>query len=136
MDYCDLESAFYFVSGVAEGEHRAVLNRKTGETFYASDMGDFEEMPEDVDENDDYVAVPHKKDLDLGKPLVMDFARQRCPELMDEVRAIFSRRGAYQNYKALLIGKGLLEAWYAFENERIKEALLEWCEDQGISLDK
>lgn len=72
----------------------------------------------------------------LLKPLVMEFVRCRCPDLIDRVLAIFSRRGAYGRFKDLLAEKNVLEEWYAFENERTREALLEWCDRQGITVER
>jgi len=65
----------------------------------------------------------------------MEFVRGHCPELANRVVAIFSRRGAYGRYKELLAEKGLLEEWYAFENARTKEALLEWCAENGLAIE-
>ncbi|SEM58024.1 Uncharacterised protein family (UPF0158) [Syntrophus gentianae] len=129
-----IEDAFFFVSSAAPGEHCAVVNRVTGESFFASINLDEDEIPEDVDDNDDYIGIPHKNDLDLGKPLVMEFVQRRCPELIDRVLSIFSRRGAYGRYKDLLAEKNMLEEWYSFENERTREALLEWCRRQGLAV--
>ena len=131
-----IEDAFLFVSSAAPGEHYAVVNLKTGESFFASIISDYDELPDDIDESEDFIGIPHKNDLDLGKPLVMDFVRQLCPELIDRVLAIFSRRGAYGRYKDLLSEKNLLEEWYAFESQRTREALLEWCERQGLTFDE
>ena len=88
-----------------------------------------------MDDNDDYIAIPHKTDLDLGKPLVIEFVRNHCPELRESVNAIFSRRGAYGRYKELLAEKSLLDEWYAFENARTKEVLLEWCAENGLVIE-
>ncbi len=130
-----IEDAFYFVSSAAPGEHCAVVNRVTGESFFASINIDQDEIPEDVDDSDDYIGIPHKNDLDLGKPLVMEFVQRRCPELIDRVQSIFSRRGAYGRYKDLLAEKNMLEEWYSFENERTRESLLEWCRRQGLNVE-
>jgi len=135
MTYDTMEDAFLFVSSAAPGEHCAVVNRITGESFFSSIISDYDDLPDDVDENDDYIGIPHKNDLELGKPLVMDFIRCRCPELIDRVLSIFSRRGAYGRYKDLLVEKNMLEDWYAFENERTREALLKWCELQGLTIE-
>lgn len=131
-----IEDAFLFVSSAAPGEHCAVVNRITGDSFFTSIISDYDELPDDVDESDDYIGIPHKNDLDLGKPLVMDFVQQRCPELVDRVLAIFSRRWAYGRYKDVLSEKNLLEKWYAFENQRTRDALMEWCERQGVTFDE
>lgn len=69
---------------------------KQEKRFFASDIAGLDELPADLDESDDYIAIPHKNDLDLGKPLVMDFVYTRCPEEIDRVLMIFSRRGGLQ----------------------------------------
>ena len=135
MTYDTLEEAFLFVSGAAPCEHTAVVHRKTGETFYASLMAGYDELPEDLDESDDYIGIPHKNDLDLGKPLAMEFVRSRCPEEIDRVLTIFSRRGAYGRFKDLLEQKALLDEWYVFEQQRTHQALLHWCEENDIELE-
>ena len=135
MIYSTIESAFMFVSSAPPCEHYAVVNRITGETFFTSGYTGDSDYPDDVDGNDDYISIPHKNDLELGKPLVMEFVRNRCPAMTSRVRAIFSRTGAYQRYKQFLAENSLLEEWYAFENARTKEALLEWCAVKGLVLE-
>ena len=135
MIYQTIEEAFYFVSDVQPFEHSAVVNRISGEVFYASEMAGHNEIPEEAEGNDDYIWIPHKKDLNLGKPLVMDFILSRCPDLYDQVTGIFRRKGAYGRYKDLLERKELLQEWYSFEEEKTREALVRWCEENGVVLD-
>lgn len=135
MTYDTIEEAFYFVSSASPFEHTAVVHRKTGESFYASLMSDYDELPEDVDESDDYINIPHKNDLDLGKPLVMEFVRERCSDQIDTVLSIFRHKGAYGRFKDHLAQISLLEDWYVFEQQRTREALLHWCEENGIVLE-
>jgi hypothetical protein len=52
----------------------------------------------------------------------------------DEVRHIFSRRGAYRRYKDLLVRRGALERWYDFSDKSKETALREWCAENGIEL--
>ena len=75
-----------------------------------------------------------QRELDLGKPLVLDFAREFLPDDYDEVRHIFSRRGAYRRYKDLLVRRTALERWYDFSNKSEEAALREWCAENGIEL--
>ncbi len=135
MTYDTIEDAFLFVSSTASFEHTAVVHRQTGESFYASDIAGYDELPEDLDESDEYIIIPHKNDLNLGKPLVIDFVRSRCPEEIDRVLTIFRRRGAYGRFKDLLERKALLDEWYVFEQQRTRQALLLWCEENNIELE-
>ena len=135
VKYADLEFEFNNVSFGDPYEHTVYVSRSTGQTYFRSDMADVDELPDDVEENDDYVEIPHKHDLDLGKKLVWEFVDLQIPGLKNKVQGIFSRRGAYSRYKAYLADLDLLDAWFRFENERTREALLEWCRDEGIPID-
>ena len=93
-----------------------------------------EEPPEDIDDIERYIRVPHKHDFDLGKPLVMKFVEHEIPEAIDAVYEIFRKKGAYSRYKSLLVSRGLLDAWHAFEEQARKEALKQWYQSEGIVL--
>jgi hypothetical protein len=135
ISFSDIEDAFIFVSMDQPGMHSAYLCKKTGEIFYTSEMGDSDELPEDVDESDQYVCIPHKNDLGLGKPVVIEFTSNYMPEELDRVYSIFRDKGAYTRYKDLLEKKELVAEWYSYENERLHEALKEWCADNHIEIE-
>ena len=80
------------------------------------------------------MAIPDKRELDLGKPLALDFASQFLPRDVDEVRRMFATRGAYASFKRLLAQKRALEQWYDFERKATERALREWCELNSIEL--
>ena len=114
VSFFDLQLAFEFVRSGGMGENEAYLDRQSGKIYWHSEFGDNdEELPDDID-GEKYISIPHKRELDLGKPLVLDFARQFLPEDYDEVHRIFSRRAAYRRYKDLLVRRGALERWYDF----------------------
>ena len=134
VSFSDLQLAFEFVSSGGTGENEAYLDRQSGKIYWHSEFGDNdEELPDDIDD-EKYTAIPDKRELDLGKPLVLDFARGFLPEDYDEVRRIFSRSGAYRRYKDLLVRRGALERWYDFSNKAVEVALREWCAQNGVDL--
>ena len=135
MKYPDLELAFEFINAGDPYDHAAYVSRSTGKTYVQSELVGVDELPEDVLENDDYVEIPNRYDLDLGNQLVWEFVDLQIPGLKGKVQEIFSRRGAYARYKAFLVDLDLLDPWHRFENERIKEALLEWARDNGIQIE-
>jgi len=134
VKFSEIEDAFLFASAGAPEEHSAVLDKKTGKIYFHSEYSDFDEIPEEVYESEDTIAIPHKNDLDLGNRLVFRFVDETIPADYDTVRKIFSRRSAYAYYKDLLEEKDMLNQWYAFEDTATKEALREWCADNGIEL--
>lgn len=134
----DLEDAMDFVSSGDEFGNAAWVRRDTGEVLWHSDFMDAADelgpAPEDIDNEDRYVAVPDKRDLGLGKPLVLEFVRAHLPECFEQVYGIFSHRGAYARFKDLLDRHNSLDAWYQWEEEKTRQALRDWCADNGVKL--
>jgi hypothetical protein len=64
----------------------------------------------------------------------LDFAREFLPDDHDEVRYIFSRRGAYRRFKDLLVRRGAIDQWYDFSNKAEEAALREWYAENAIEL--
>ena len=95
---------------------------------------DDEEIPDDVETSDQYVEIPHKNDLDLGRRLVLRFVEERLPHRYDRVAEMFGHRGAYGRFKELLAADRCLEQWYAFEADATEQALKQWCRENDIHL--
>jgi len=130
----ELEMAFAFSDGLGEPTP-VYVSRLTGELVY--DAEDFTGEPcpvEDIDCHPDYVHLPDAFDLDLKQALVWRFVRAHLPEQEPEIREFFRRRGAYGRYKSLLESEGKLEDWFEFENRSTREALVDWCRHNGISV--
>ena len=135
VKYFKVEMAFDWVSSGPPCENCAYIHRKTGQTFYSSEMTGESDIPEEAYEDDDYLEVPHKNDLDRGQRLVQRFIDREAPQLAGEVDRIFSRRGAYARYKNLLAKHKLLEKWFDFEADSMKQAILAWCGENGLELE-
>src|SRR5580704_12537204 len=136
VSFQEIRDAFEFVSaGRGLGEHRAFLCKQSGKIYWHSDWSELDdELPDDIEDDEKYLEIPDKQELDLGKPLALDFARQILPEDLDEVWQKFRRRGAYAGFKRLLDRRDVLEQWYDFEEKATVRALREWCELNAIAL--
>jgi hypothetical protein len=134
IKYADIENAFTFVSIGETYLNSAYLCRETGQIFYTNEMGDSDELPDDIYENEQYIEIPHKNELDLGKALVLDFTSTHIQDDIANVKTIFRRKGAYAKFKQLLEDRGLLEEWYSFEEERQDKVLRNWCKENKISI--
>ncbi|MGD2063127.1 MAG: UPF0158 family protein [Nitrospirota bacterium] len=131
VDLDDIQDAYLYVSSGMRYEHQAYLCRETGEIYYTSEMGESDELPDDID-SDRYLVIPDKWELDLGQPLVMEFIGRHCPEGLNAVEAMFRKKGAYARFKAFLDERELLQPWYDYQADAEKAALTEWCEANGI----
>ena len=134
INFDKIEDAFLFVSMEQMYIYQAFLCKETGEVFYKSEFGDFDELPDDIDDLEKYISIPHKNDLNLGKNLVFQFVSEFIPERMDKVEEIFSRKGAYARFKDLLEYVGILEKWYEYENQAQTEALKKWCYENNLEI--
>ncbi len=131
----DLEDALMFTGAGDMGGHVAWVCRATGEVLWHSDdIDDFGPLPEDVDDAECYVEVPDPHELGLGKPLALAFARAQLPACYEQVREIFSHRGAYARFKDLLDRHRSLDAWHQWEEEQTRQALRAWCAANDIRL--
>jgi|SRR5665213_3141713 len=138
ISFQEILNAFEFAGTGSLGQFQAKLCRQTGKIYLYSESSGFEELndelPDDIEDDEKYLVLPDKLELDLGKPLVLDFAREFLPNDFDEVRYIFSRRGAYRKFRTLVIRRNVLERWYEFEAKATERALREWCAFNSVEL--
>lgn len=131
----DLKDAFEFVSFGEMYTHEAYLCRETGKIYYHSEFGDdIEPLPDDLDD-ERFISIPHKNELDLGKRLVFKFSYKHLGNDVERVEQMFRKKGAYSRFKALLEKRGMTESWYQFEEAAEDEALREWCEFSQIDIE-
>lgn len=131
VDLSDIELAIEFVSSAYSFDNAAYLNLETGEIYYSGDAVD-EELPDDIEKIGKYISIPSKRDLELGKPLVLSFVSKEMPDEIDNVYSMFRSRGAYCRFKSLLQNLECVEKWYSYENAAVKNAITEWCKENSI----
>jgi len=66
--------------------------------------------------------------LGLGRDEALAFTEQHAPQLLSRAEYIFNAAGAFDRFKLLVREHGLLNAWYAYQDERLWQALEEWAE--------
>jgi hypothetical protein len=135
VTYAELVEAFDFVSFDSLSERQAFVSLDTGAIVWLSDDEEVDgTVPDEIESSDRYLAVPHKRDLDLGTDLVFRFVEQSMPDDYDRVRSFFRKRGAYARFKDFLAERNHLEEWYQFETKATQLALTEWCAEHRIEL--
>jgi hypothetical protein len=131
-----LEHALMWVSSAPEFEAVAYVSRTTGKIYSRGPDGPVEDdYPKDIEDGVEYVAVPHKNELELGRNLALRFAEECAPQISEQVREAFRRKGAYGQFKALLQRQRLLESWHQYENEATALALECWAQEQGFQVE-
>ncbi len=133
VTYEDLLNAYEWVSSDPTQESTAYVNRESGVVYFDSDeFSEDDELPDDIDDEAKYIAVPHKHDLELGKALVFSFAEEHLPDDVEKISTYFRRPGAYSKYKTILEGRHLLDAWHEYERIKTFEALIQWASDNRL----
>lgn len=94
-----------------------------------------DELPEDVHENDRYVALPTQYDLNLGKGVVFEFVEEFLNQgQADRVSRIFSKRGAYRSFRIYIDDIGMLDTWYEFEEKTKRARFEEWAKEHRLKI--
>src|SRR6266403_4323965 len=72
--------AFEFVGSSNVGMHEVFLCRRTGKIYWRSEISDLDELnnelPDDVEDDEKYAAIPDRRELGLCKPMVWGFGRE------------------------------------------------------------
>ncbi|GAB4061976.1 hypothetical protein [Uliginosibacterium sediminicola] len=143
VKFDDLLSGFEFSSADGGEEYCAYVCRASGKIWLESDplLGDDfgdelndQALPEDLHDTALYVPIPHKRELDLGRALVMRFVAEKLPAQSAAVRALFQKRGAYSAFKSLLERHHALQTWFDYEKAETELALRNWCMENDIPL--
>ena len=134
IKYEDLELAYEFSSMSFPDDHSAYICKNTGKIYYDSDASE-DELPEDIYLDDNYLKLPGKLDLDLGKFLVFRFVEAFLPLHLNEVYKIFRRKGAYSRYNAFLRRLNCTDKWYEYEESEKRSELLGWCKINELDVE-
>src|SRR5690242_7996318 len=100
----ELRDAFEFVSAGLLYEHSAYISLDTGTIYLEPE----DHLPEDIEDSDSYIAVPHKNELGLGRDLALSFTNRELPSDYGLAAGFFRRKGAYCRFKHLLKSRGML----------------------------
>ena len=72
----DILGAFEFVCAGGGDEHQAFLCKQSSKLYCHSELcDDLDILPDDIGDSEKFLQIPDKRELDLGKPLALDFAR-------------------------------------------------------------
>lgn len=134
MSYDSIEDAFNFISSGQPGDRSALVHRVSGKVFLASVTAGFDQAPAEAANDPVYLPLPRRQDLDPGKGLILAFFNDHAQTEVPQVKALFTRSGAFRNVKDLMRRLQLLDLWHLYQEQKIVERLRQWCLDKGLSL--
>jgi hypothetical protein len=112
----DIREAFEFACAASGGEHQAFLCKQSGKLYCHSELCDDSDIvPDDIGDSEKFLQIPDKRDLDLGKPLALDFARQFLPGDFDST--IFQQKGRLRQIQGSVGSKGRARSMVRFRGE-------------------
>src|SRR2546428_14142508 len=88
VSFQELLNAFEFTDFDGLGDNEAFVCRRTGSILLRSDFLDHDEadeLPHDLEGDAKYLPLPDRRELGLGKPLALAFAREFLPDDFDDV---------------------------------------------------
>jgi len=133
LDRDDLHLAVEYVTGGGSYGAEAYIDLRSGAILYGGSDAE-EPLPKGVHNTKRYLRVPTKKELDLGRDDALAFTEQHAPQLLERAEYIFHAAGAFDRFKHLMREHGLLDAWYAYQDQRLWEELETWAEIHDLRL--
>lgn len=135
VDWDDLELALTWQSD----EHESYLDLRTGQVVTHATWGpgeDGEMSEEDLDEGlaEGHLVHIERLPSSLEYGWMAEFAASvDDPRLRERLDRALHGRGAFRRFKDVLGEQpGALERWFAVRDARVREAMLEWLEDNEI----
>jgi hypothetical protein len=117
--------------------NRYFLNLVTGEVLFLSDdfalSGEGEELEDEIDGSDDYVAIERISSHDAYQWMV-DFVEEVVApadeNAAEKLSIALDGKGAFSRFKNTLhrIDEPWLQAWYQFRDNKLKAAVEEWLQ--------
>lgn len=88
---------------------------------------------EDVRLNSDrYFALPSQWDLNSYRTMVGFCRAQTNPKTEAALSRAIEGKSAFRRFKDTAINLGVVDAWYKFREQAIKEFAIDWCRDNDI----
>lgn len=80
-----------------------------------------------------YARLPGEREVNSWE-IMREFCEQVEPaKRRDRLLAAIHGRGAFRYFKDLATEFGIIDEWYAFRDEALREIARDWCEENGIA---
>ena len=145
------------LSDIVEGmdfqsdEQSSFLNLTTGEVVSVTDeelraaendapLEDFPEWQHDairiageILETDHYLALPDRFEINEYRTMERFCLSVDDDDMRDDLCNAIRGRGAFRYFKDRIHAYGIVEAWYRYRDDALRDIVVAWCEAHGIA---
>ncbi|MHC6180986.1 UPF0158 family protein [Clostridium sp. JNZ X4-2] len=142
---------------LASDEGNYYYNKVTGEVIYIDDEtrrmaedydeDDAEKLMEwqlddvkaaiDVEENwDNYISLPSKFDINEYDIMVQFCYSLDNDKISNKLLNALNGKGAFRRFKDAVIRFNVEKKWYKFTDDKFKKIALDWCNDNGLEINR
>lgn len=87
-----------------------------------------------VEEDERFVDAPDKFEFHEYRQMERFIRTVETPEVAEQLWRAIKGKGAFRHFKDTASRLGLLERWYGYRANAMKEFVLEWAEDNHVSV--
>ncbi len=120
------------VVSVADEELRAAENEEPLENF-PEWQRDAIRVANDILETDNYLPLPTKFDIHEYNIMERFCLSIEDDDISNDLCNAIRGRGAFRYFKDKIREYGMIDAWYKYRDDALREIAIEWCEENDIA---
>jgi hypothetical protein len=92
------------------------------------------DLARDILDNDDqYLVLPSKFDIHEWEIMNEFSLRYRDDAISNELGRVIRGSGAFRYFKDTIHRLGIVDEWYRFRDETLRQIAVDWCEENGLT---
>jgi len=88
-----------------------------------------------LDNQDDYLSLPEKYDFNEYRIIEKFIARVVIPNQSEILSQSIYGKGAFRRFKTVLEKLGLVDEWYKYRGQKLREFVEFWCKENKIDFE-
>jgi hypothetical protein len=88
-----------------------------------------------LENQDDYLSLPEKYDFNEYRIIEKFIARVIIPKQSEMLSQSIHGKGAFRRFKAMLENLGLVDEWYKYRGQKLRDFVEFWCRENKIDFE-
>jgi hypothetical protein len=88
-----------------------------------------------LENQDDYLSLPEKYDFNEYRIIEKFIARVVIPKQSEMLFESIRGKGAFRRFKTVLKNLGLVDEWYKYRGQKLREFVEFWCRENKIDFE-